>query len=357
MPHPFAYSPDGAHLVSAEGSELLVYDGPSEGPRWRKTLPGPVLAVGAAEGMVVSLDALGTLTRWRAAGEGDPIEAVEVGAIPEGLAVSPDGACAVWSDEGLLLSEPGQAPRTTALTGIRAAGFGPDRTIAVGFDDGAVRVLSVLNGEPIRPVARVESAVTGIAFSRLGAWFVAAGNAVFKIEGGEPAQLYRRYSEEKFESLTCSADGSLAACRLAGKKVVVLSLATHELAAVVQYFERQVGDLAFGPWPWLGVGLDLGDGNKIDLESGDVHRTDEHPGRPHNRWMLQPDVKEGVAARARRKAAGIPDPEQAASRPAPVAAPSPPPSSQPAVDGGINWHWVLGGLGILIALIRLLSGH
>ncbi|HEY3451470.1 MAG TPA: hypothetical protein VGK67_34245 [Myxococcales bacterium] len=346
MPHPFAYSPDGAHLVSADGSELLVYDGPSEGPLWRKALPGPVLAVGVTEREIVSLDELGTLTRWKK-NEPVPVEAVELGAIPEGLAVSADGTCVAWSDGALHLVEPGKPPRSLEFAGATAAGFGPNQTLAVGFDDGAVRLLQLPGGELLR-TTRVESRVVGLGYSALGAWFVAAGNALFHVLPKKEAELYRRYAEEKVESLACSPDGTLLACRLAGRKVVVLAFSTHEQVAVIEYLEREVGEVAFGPWPWLGVGLDLGDGNKIDLDSGRVHRTDEHPGRPHNSWALQADVKPGVALRALKKAAEL-------VSPAPAVQVAP----EPAASGGsgINWHWIAVGVGILIAIVKLLAKH
>lgn len=342
MPHPFAYSLDGAHLVGADGKELLVYDGPSEGPRWRQALPGPVIAVGATAKEIISLDGLGTLTRWKPS-EPVVLESVELGAIPNGLAVSFDGTCAAWSDSALHVLERGRPARSLEFAGISAVGFGLDGRIAVGFEDGAVRLVRLSDLETARKT-KVESRVTGLGYGLLGTWYAAAGNALFHVLPGKEAELYRRYTEEKFESLACSADGSFIACRLAGKKVLVQAVSTHEIAAVIQYLEREVGEVAFGPTPWLGVGLDLGDANKIDLDTGAVNRTDEHPGRPHNRWMLQADVREGVAGRARRKTAEL------------LAPPPPPPAlAAPGSDSGINWHWILAGLGILVAIIKIFS--
>ena len=55
MTLPFSYSPDGSCIVSSDGPELLVYDGPSEGPLWRTTQGSDIVAVGATVGEVAEI--------------------------------------------------------------------------------------------------------------------------------------------------------------------------------------------------------------------------------------------------------------------------------------------------------------
>jgi len=58
------------------------------------------------------------------------------------------------------------------------------------------------------------------------------------------------------------------------------------------------------------VGLELGDGNKIDLVRGGAHRTDPPPGRTINRWMVKLgfDPKEVAAEHDAKGAAPTPAP-------------------------------------------------
>jgi hypothetical protein len=50
---------------------------------------------------------------------------------------------------------------------------------------------------------------------------------------------------------------------------------------------RHIGGVAFGAALQLGIGLDDGDGNIVDLALGDTFRTEPHPGRGRNTWRLE----------------------------------------------------------------------
>ncbi|HET6250680.1 MAG TPA: hypothetical protein VFE47_23530 [Tepidisphaeraceae bacterium] len=54
----------------------------------------------------------------------------------------------------------------------------------------------------------------------------------------------------------------------------------------VNYMKRLVTGISFGPQRWIGLSLNGGDGNKIDYVTGATNRSDTHPGRKHNSWLL-----------------------------------------------------------------------
>jgi hypothetical protein len=98
--------------------------------------------------------------------------------------------------------------------------------------------------------------------------------------------------------------------RLGDKTALVLQYPSRETDATISYFDRDITDVCFGPDPWLGIGMNLGDGNKINLETGATHRTDTHPGRDHHSWALS--VSTGKAR------GGDPVPAEAGGDQAPV---------------------------------------
>src|SRR5262249_49593309 len=80
------------------------------------------------------------------------------------------------------------------------------------------------------------------------------------------------------------------ALRIGRTKAAVFDLLDYQLRGSAHY-TRTVGQVDFGPGGWLGVGLDLGDGNKIDVLSNAVCRTDPYPGRTRNTSILLADFK------------------------------------------------------------------
>src|SRR5690606_25794088 len=94
----------------------------------------------------------------------------------------------------------------------------------------------------------------------------------------------------------CLLDGDALALALGDALVVVLSWPARDTIAQLHYVDRAVTGLHFGPAPWLAIGLDGGDGNKFDLRTGDLHRTDTQPGREHRRWLVRVSVAPPAAA-------------------------------------------------------------
>ena len=65
-----AYDKQGAVFALSEGVELLVHDGESEGPLWRKNLDADIVALGASSEHVAAITSTGTVT-WFGATSGE----------------------------------------------------------------------------------------------------------------------------------------------------------------------------------------------------------------------------------------------------------------------------------------------
>lgn len=94
--------------------------------------------------------------------------------------------------------------------------------------------------------------------------------------------------------LQLDANGGRLAAQLSDRAVTLYAWPSLHIETQIEYVERVVRGLAFGPGNWLGVGLDHGDGNKIDVVTSATHRTDTHPGRTHRSWLLSVRGKQSI---------------------------------------------------------------
>lgn len=115
-PAPFAYAIDGAVIVCSEGPELLVHDGETEGPLWRRTCDAELVGVHATPTFVVALDAVGNFA-WFINGDGSPghttpdgspANTKQLGAPASALAHARDTSLAACVVRGGVLLAPGK---------------------------------------------------------------------------------------------------------------------------------------------------------------------------------------------------------------------------------------------------------
>jgi hypothetical protein len=354
---PFAYGYDGALLVTGDGPELLVCAGPDEGPMWRRTLDAVVVGVGVTDAAVVAVDAAGTVV-FCIREDGEVQRTIKLACLARDLAVAKGGAIGVLgSSSAFVLQGNGEGTRTE----IQAAGStsialdAEGRRVSLGFEDGSVRVFDATTGAE-RGQSRCPAAVKALCWSPRGYWLASTGLGLVRIRAsGRTVDNLLKTDDLVLGPLACSADGVLVAVRVGTSKVGLFDLLDMKFQGMVQY-ERTVGKVEFGPGAWLGIGLDKGDGNKVDLLTGMVHRTDPHEGRPRNRWVLIADPKTASIAAAIERARKDPkalDPEgpaDLARRPL-----ARPPQAAAADQGAIN-PWaivavVLFALGILAKLL------
>lgn len=278
----FDYDEEGHSIVIADGSELLVYDGASEAPRWRADAGAPLVGVGSNAITIVSLDANGVFGMWSHE-TATQVRSVPLGVPATALAHDFEGRCAAVHPGGVI-SLVGGEPRAIAVPGATAAAFGSDDTLLVGTGDGALHRFDA-QGNPTG-TARVPGPVHAIAWNTGGFFLVANGGSIHRLDGLEVSHVTNAPEGAPIRDVVCSLRGDRVGLQAGDHLAVVIAYPSRETVGHAQYADRTISGLAFGPGEWLGVGLDKGDGNKFDMATGATHRTDTHPGRPHNRWLL-----------------------------------------------------------------------
>lgn len=279
-----AFPPDGHVIVTCDGPEVLVYAGDDERPLWRVACEAPVASVGATATEVVAVDEAGVLARW-ARDTGASLGRTPLGASPTAFALGADGTAVVVCGEDVLVAARGASPRALPAKGIAA----------VAIDGRAARV-AVAGGSRVR-VYGVDGAffsasdfgdlARAVAWHPDGFWVVAAGDRLHRVEpdGSGRAEL-TRVDATSPDLIACAADGGAIAVRTGARSALLIEHPSGVVAGFVEYVDREVTGLAFGPAPWLAVGIDRGDANKINLQTGAVHRTDPHPGRARTSWVV-----------------------------------------------------------------------
>lgn len=350
-PPPFAYGYDGALLVTTDGAELLVHDGDDEAPRWKRTLAATVVGVGVTDKAVVAVSADGTVVACDRK-SGDVRRTITLERLAVALAAAKGGVVAVLGASSVnVVRVEGDEDRVEIdAPGATAMALDAEGTrVAVGTKSGSVRVLDAASGAE-RGAVDTGAAVKGIAWSPRGYWIASTARGLVRVRaGGHELTRLLDTKDLDISALACSAEGALLAARVGTSKVALFDLLELDFQGVIAY-ERTVGGIAFGPGAWLGVGLDLGDANKIDLLTGMVHRTDPHPGRKRNSWVLLADPKSDQIAEVLKRAGTGPFSSERDRRPAaPIA-----PAAQP--QEGPNVLAILAAILIVVGILaRLLS--
>ncbi len=287
IPAPFAYGPSGRWLTSTHEHEVFICDGDEEHTVHVLALDAAVVGVRNTPSLVLALDADGTLYGL------DPMTGARawthsVGPGATALAGTETGRWAAVHAGGVAWGDGSQARGNHDVPGARFAAFDPSgQVLAIVTADGELMAGPVENPSGKRVALGFGS--TGLCHSRLGYWLASTTRGVFRIpvDSMEP-ELYLKWGgDAPPTAVACSLNGRLCAFTTENKVVVLFGVAADTNCGAIVYADREAGELEFGPGAWLGVGIGLGDGNKVNLLEGGCHRTDPPPGRPRNRWMLQ----------------------------------------------------------------------
>ena len=313
-----AYEIGGSVFALTDGSELLLHDGESEGPLWRVTLDSKIVGVGIDAQQVVAVTESGTVSWFAARTQSPAKKTAQLGAQVRTACVD------VTNDRVVAITAHGVVRHTRGTTepigeeGATCVALAP--TGAVLFASPSHVVLLGVGGD--RKVTAFDGVRAVAWHPGANLWLLGIEAKVYKWDGtNEIAHVTNLPAGSKLDSVAASARA--IAIGWNRNMAVALAWPSRDTLGSVQYFDREVDGMAFGPWPWLGVALDSGDGNKFNLESAALHRSDTHPGREHHRWM----VNVGGASRPTQPAAPAPAaPVQRA--PAPV-------TPEPAKSGGV----------------------
>jgi hypothetical protein len=285
MRPPFAWHPNAPVFVCSDGAEVLAYDARTEGPSWRFAASATVSHLAASSSAVFALSEDGTLARLDAS-HGRLLGTDSFGTGVRGIALTADERPAVLTRDGVMVD------RSLVGTGPTiAAAFHPDRRHALILREGArLELFDMQRCAPLA-AARVSAQARAVTWCAAGpAWLVADGSSIelfpLRLEGH---QSWVTVAGQQFEDVLARNDGALVLAR-AGELVLALGFPDRAVYGQIQYLDKTVGQLAFGPEELVGIGLNAGDANKIDLATGSVCRSDPHQGRPRNRWMLSVEL-------------------------------------------------------------------
>ena len=358
-----AYGPDEHVLLTFDGRDVLAYDAQTEAPKWLLALDEPVLALAFADPM--GLPGAQGGSPWRSAAARTAVAVDAAGALhtidvsagqetskhgpfgkPLAFAVAVAGAGAVVAlatEDRLHLWRGGdhaEIPGRASAIAISNDGA----TLAIGGADGSLRLLSIIgNANPVETFcAVVHGGITDLVQHPGGTWIAAGKSGISTVTGEGPQRLASLPAD--VTRVRLDGRGRRLAAQLGDRTVAVYAWPSLELLTRIEYVDRRVCGLSFGTADWLGLALDHGDGNKIDVATSATHRTDTHPGRTHRSWLLSVRGKESIlSAKEAEDVRRMKDPFYA-----------PAPQKNP---GGYGARVGLGaGLSILLLMVRLCAG-
>ncbi|MBO6935635.1 MAG: hypothetical protein JJ863_11695 [Deltaproteobacteria bacterium] len=335
----FDYDPEGHSLVLADGRELLVHDGRTEGPRWRIEVGARLVGVGSNLLSIVSLDEVGQLTIWSHE-TATEVRSVALAVPATGLVHDAEGRCGAIHPGGVITLVGGD-PLEHAVPGATAAAFAADGALLVGTGEGTLHRFDAQGA--LVGTAQVPGPVADIAYGA-GFFLIANGGSVHRLDGLEVSHVTNAPEGAPVKHAAVNEDGSRIALSAGDQQVYVLEYPSRETEGHAIYGDRTINGLAFGPGDWFGVGLDGGDGNKFDLRTGATHRTDTHPGRQHNRWILMNGFGHAEPEPAPRPAQPVPAPRPTGG----VVAPP-----EPGMPQGMKIFLAVAAVVLIVSLIAI----
>lgn len=293
---PFSFDRSGAIQVSVDGPEVLVYSG--EGvPMWKGFLQGIGVAVHAAAQRVATFDTDGRMLSFTSH-DGTPVVDVSLDVAPVAVAGARDGRCAVVADDCVLLvSRDGESYRLPHAGGLNASFGGPGQThLGVVGSDGVLTVFDTQSAAVICTAATGVSPVD-VGYSGLGRWVVLGAGQLHQyavVEGvglsGTSLDVLRVVPvAPDARQLEIADDGVICAITVGDREVRILELWTDRICGGIS-FNRTVSDLCFGAGSMLGIGLEDGDSNRVNLTVGGSWRSSPGFGRGHTTWACNVQV-------------------------------------------------------------------
>jgi hypothetical protein len=301
-----AYDKRGAVFALTEGAELLLHDGDSEAPLWRTMLDARVVGVGCDGDKVTAVTESGSV-RTFGSRSGDVRGGESFGARVRRACVDTTLERIVAITDAAVIELRAGAATTLVEASAHAIALRPDGGVLVATQSELIEIAAD-GTRRARPLAGMT--INALTYHPGGFWVLGLPAKLMRWDGsGEPTHITNLPPGSQVEHVACS--DRVLAVSWDRHMVAALAWPSKDTLGSLQYLERNVEGLAVGPWPWLGVALDLGDGNKFNLESVALHRSDTHPGRQHHSWLVSVggnsrDDAPRAAPRSRPAGAGNP---------------------------------------------------
>jgi hypothetical protein len=274
-----AYDKRGASFALTEGAELLLHDGDTEAPLWRTTLDATIVGVGVDGERAIAVTEAGTVHTFGAR-TGDARGTALINGRVRRACVDAGANRVIVLTATQVIRSDGGAALVLGDADAHAIATRPDGAVLVATATDLV-LFAPDGARTSRPLAGIHA----LAHHPEGFWVLGLATKLLRWDGtSEPTHITSLPPNSKLEHVACS--DRVLAIAWDRHMVAALEWPSKETLGSLQYLERSVGGLAVGPWPWLGVALDLGDGNKFNLLSAALHRSDTHPGRPHHSWLV-----------------------------------------------------------------------
>lgn len=279
---PFALGPAGNLLVSTNGAEVIACLVNSSNASWAVDVGRPIAGVRNSDEAVLVVDDGGLLKRLDPS-SGRPLGEVATGRPAIGLAATREGRWAVIHADGITVGQRLQMQGTFDAAGTTHAAFSPEGTLAVAVGNELILLNREL-GEQRR--IDLSDPITGLCGSPGTQWLVTSAQRLEFVS----ADLSNRTALGNLDDGVLSGGvvsptGKIVAVRVDGNTVHLMGVKQGSLGSI-RYPARTVGELEFGPHPYLSIGLGLGDGNYLSLLVDSLSRTDPPAGRKSNRWLV-----------------------------------------------------------------------
>lgn len=285
-------------MLGLDGATVVAYRTADEEPTWcvNAAVPPVAVALAGPYGMVLTADGA---VQWVESASGRPVSRGQAPAYPLDLAANASGGVAVIAERGITLIDGAGVRSIAAPAPLTTAAFGADGSVlAAGDRAGNVHFLAV-GGAPswfatVALPLPAPAPVAGITAAGPQRWLATAGDSVFDLRTATdgvrsyvPAPSATRLtglSGMTLGAIVADAQVGVFGLQLAPQRAVFLDLQTLDTRLSATYADRAVTGLGIVGEHGLCIGLDLGDANRF--HGGQTCRTEPHPGRPRNRWVL-----------------------------------------------------------------------
>ncbi|MCO4745404.1 MAG: hypothetical protein KC912_11495 [Proteobacteria bacterium] len=281
-----SYSSDASLLATADAQEVLVYGGRSDAGVWRDDVGEPVRFVRFAEKHLLAVTTKGSLLIFDRK-SGKRLHEGALGKTPKAFVAWGEDHWAMVVSKGVQLGKGVSAGSFVSVDKPLLLAVDGDGRVAVATKTGQV---ALIEDGAIIASHDLDETLSGLCAHPEGGWFASGQHVIHRL-GPDLAssRAVAKASDGKISGVV--AAGPLIAFRLDSDWVAITSWGDGQPRGAWKYASEQVGELIFHPdGRNLACSVGHGDANVVDLTSGDVRRTDPHPGRKTYRWGLQVGV-------------------------------------------------------------------